>query len=55
MSETPGAQKYYVTGVSEYPKGHECSQQSSSLKGDGYTSLCRHLCDVDQNREGGYC
>ncbi len=30
MSEAPGAWKYYVTGVSE------CSQQSSSLKDDGY-------------------
>ncbi len=36
MSKTPGAWKYYVAGVSEYPKGHKCSQQSSSLKGDGY-------------------
>ncbi len=32
MSEAPGAWKYYVTGVSE------CSQQSSSLKGDGYNN-----------------
>ncbi len=32
MSEAPGAWKYYVTGVSE------CSQQSSSLKDDGYRS-----------------
>ncbi len=38
MSEAPGAWKYYVTGVSEYPKGHKCSQQSSSLKGDGYNN-----------------
>lgn len=26
---------------SEYPEGHKCSQQSSSLKGDGYIS--QHL------------
>ncbi len=47
MSEAPGAWKYYVTGVTtawmqeveqrmeQLPS--ECSQQSSSLKGDGYT------------------
>ncbi len=46
MSEAPGAWKYYVTGVTtawmqeveqrmeQLPS--ECSQQSSSLKGDGY-------------------
>ncbi len=32
MSEAPRAWKYYVTGVSE------CGQQSSNLKGDGYSS-----------------
>ncbi len=46
MSEAPGAWKYYVTGVSEYPKGHKCSQQSSNLKGDGYIDLIKYTVGV---------